>query len=364
MKKTLLFIATSIAFATTAMAASLSIGIEAGYDFADVKTSSSVQTSLAVNNSSSGLLSYYTEKYRIEKIAGTYDAVMIGGIPKSGAIVESRTDVGRIPSLHGFHVGPTFNWTFSDKIGLGLRFGINYHYLRTNGHVFDSSESRSLINDKNKFSGYNTTSHSLNIPIRLSYTWELPKNWNIWIMVGPKLDINLSCYESFNVNVDGTWHSYYMDYLAGKCYADNKLVPWEEPIGISADKREKYHKFNPLSVYWGLGFGFGYKNLSFSVLYDFGCTNRFYLGSETYQRATAVDPVTGLLLDDLAVETTQYKQKMIDNELVVSIAYTFPIIKKSVKMTGKRKGELTKHRIAANAEKEAEIKAIIDEYCK
>ncbi|MCQ2350969.1 MAG: PorT family protein [Paludibacteraceae bacterium] len=364
MKKTLLFIATSVAFATTAMAASLNIGVEAGYDFADVMTSSSVQTNLAINNSSTGLLSYYTEQYRIGKIAGTYDAILVGGVPKSGYIQESRTNVGRIPSLHGFHVGPTFNWTFSDKMGLGLRFGINYHYLRTNGHVFDSTGSRSLVNNKNIFSGYNTTSHSLNIPIRLSYTWELPQDWNIWVMVGPKFDINLSCTESFDVNIDGNWHSYRMDYLSGKCYADGNLIPWEEPAGVSADRRERYHKFNPFSLYWGLGFGFGYKDFSFSVLYDFGCTNRYYLGSETYQKATAFDPVTGEMLEDLAVETTKYKQKMLDNELVVSIAYTFPIIKKSVKMTGKRKGELTKHRIAANAEKEAEVKAIINKYCK
>ncbi len=351
MRKTILLITTVLTTATVALASSWNIGVEAGYDMLDFRMGSTQYHTIKPNGTNFDKFTDVYEVTRAGKYISTYSATTIKGlIPLEKTVKETRNDVGRTPLMHGFHVGPTFDYRFSDKHGLGLRFGLQYQFATTDGELFDSKDERNEHHNTDYFKNYNTTYHGLNIPVRLSYTWELPKDWNIWVMTGPKLNIGLSFKEKFSaLNIlTGGWDNYVYDYLNGKQYINGDLVNWADPSQLEPKQREIYHQSMTFNWTWGIGLGFGYKNFSFSVLYDIGTSNRYGKGYEAYQNATDTytDPETGVVVPSvLSVETYEYSHKMYCNELIVSVAYTFPIVKKSVKMTGSHKGEYTKGKL-------------------
>ncbi|MCQ2337055.1 MAG: PorT family protein [Paludibacteraceae bacterium] len=377
MKKLFLPIATMLALSVNALASSFSVGVEAGYDFLDFRTQHNAYYTTAPNGTNLGIIKEYFEITQAGKSFSTYTATTLKGIPIQKTVKETKNSTGRMPSMHGFHVGPTFDIRFSDKMGLGLKLGLNYQYARTNGGIFDSKntlydedgtiiiEGRDLHNNSDYYKRYNTTYHGLSIPIRLYYSWDLPKNWNIWIMTGPKLNIGLSFKENFAVfnKKSGKCDDYTYNYLNGKQYVNGTLVDWDDPNGLSPKQKEEYHKAIPFNTTWGIGFGFGYKNFNFSVLYDFGMSNRYYKQSESYQWASNMyeDPETGEKSNILCVETAEFNHSLYNNELVVSIAYTFPIVKNGVNMTGKHKGEYTKARQKKIKKQEEEKKQLLEE---
>ncbi len=354
-----------LAISVNALASSFSVGIEAGYDFLNFRTQHNAFYTTAPNGTNLGIIKEYFEVTQAGKSVSTYSATTLKGIPLQKTVKETKNSTGRMPTMHGFHVGPVFDIRFSDKMGLGLKLGLTYQYARTNGGIFDWKEERDLHNNSDYYERYNTTYHGLNIPIRLYYNWDLPKNWNIWIMTGPKLNIGLSFKENFAVlnSSTGKWDDYTYNYLNGKQYINGTLVDWDEPDDLSPKQKEEYHKALPFHTTWGIGFGFGYKNFNFSVLYDFGLSNRYYKQDESYQWASDVyeDPETGDKSGVLCVETAEFNHSLYNNELVVSIAYTFPIVKNGVNMTGKHKGEYTKTRQRKIKEQEEEKQQLLKE---
>lgn len=365
MKKLFLPIATILALSVNALASSFSVGVEAGYDFLDFRTQHNVYYTTAPNGTNLGIIKEYFEVTQANKHISTYAATTLKGIPIQKTVIETKNSTGRIPTMHGFHVGPIFDIRFSDKMGLGLKLGPKYQFARTNGGIFDTKDERNLHNNSDCYKRYNTTYHGISIPIRLSYNWDLPKNWNIWIMTGPEVNISLSFKENYSVfnDVSGKWDDYTYNYLNGKQYVNGTLVDWSEPEDLSPKQKEEYHKTLPIHLTWGIGFGFGYKNFFFSVAYDFGVTNRYYKQRESYQWASDVyeDPETGAKSGVLCVETAEFKHSLYNDKLTVSIGYTFPIIKNGVNMTGKHKGEYTKARQKKIKEQEEEKQQLLEE---
>ncbi|MCQ2350836.1 MAG: PorT family protein [Paludibacteraceae bacterium] len=289
MKKKFLLIALAAAFVTSAYASKVNIGVEAGYDFSHYRQSS-------IADVKSGNITLITEKNQYSTKYEEIDEVYQG----SRRIHRERktADTGRTPQMNGFHVGPTFDVRFSDRMGLGLRFALEYQFLTTPGHIFDTKYEREAMAEEKSYRTYATYQHSLLLPIRLSYTFNLGKNWNIWVMTGPEFEIGLS--STFNVkynsrySIDGKSHIEKYDAYTGKSYLDGNDVTEGEPQA----------ELNRCNLTWGLGAGFGYKNFNFSVVYDFGLENLSYVRK---------------------VVSTSYS--ITNDQLKIAVSYTFPVKK-------------------------------------
>ncbi len=289
MKKKFLLIALATAFVTSAYASKVNIGVEAGYDFSHYRMSQETEVKGGGVTAFEGIYQYSTV---IDYISEVYQG------DKRVSREKKSVSTGRTPQMNGFHVGPTFDVRFSDRMGLGLRFALEYQFLTTPGQIFDTKDAREINAKVKDVVTYATYQHSLLLPVRLSYTFNLGENWNIWVMTGPELEIGLS--STFNVkynsrySIDGKSHIEKYDAYTGKSYLDGNDITEGEPQA----------ELNRCNLTWGLGAGFGYKNFNFSVVYDFGLENLSYVRK---------------------VMDTSYS--ITNDQLKIAVSYTFPVKK-------------------------------------
>jgi len=301
-KKLLLLSLAALCAAGISAKKGISIGVEAGYDFAHYR-SSYIQMKEAIQGSYNTKI--YNIEYRHSTVLESYTQTVVNGKSEKSNYVVS--DKGRLPQMHGFHIGPTFDARFAESHGLGLRFALQYQFLTTNGHIYDSKKTRDNIDQLRKdgyYTAFNTTMHSLDIPIRLSYTWTVKDNWNIWVMTGPKLNIGLVCKSYVNTNIGGTEVKTTTDLYSGIVYVNGEKT--EKEISI-------FDRIYPFDASWGLGFGFGYKNFNFSACYDLGITSmniNFVEGTDDSWTTRATCPAY-------------------NNQLQLTLSYTFPVKQKA-----------------------------------
>lgn len=284
MKRKLLLVALVIT-SVVAYAGKFNIGVEAGYDFAHYRNSTT-------ETSYNGNQKIVKETYHHAKVVDHTTTVYVND--KQQSKQKNSTSTGRLPQMHGLHVGPTFDWRFSDRMGLGLRFALDYQFLSTAGSIYDTKEDRKNFKDKDI--DIHTNYHALNLPIRLSYTFNLPKSCHIWVMTGPKFDIGLS-FKGKAINGNTTEE---IDYFAGKIKTTKGGTTKEEE-----NSAIKYDRFN---CSWGVGFGVGYKNFNFSAIYDLGLSRNNVLHEQNFGNV-------------------KYEYAAYNNQLQLTLSYTFPVKK-------------------------------------
>ncbi|MCQ2335737.1 MAG: PorT family protein [Paludibacteraceae bacterium] len=284
MKKSILIITLAMA-SVSLYAGKFNIGVEAGYDFSHYRSKTTTTTY-------NGNQKIVEEEYQHAKVID--ETVKYYENDKEVRKDKKSTSTGRLPQMHGFHVGPTFDWRFSDRMGLGLRFALDYQFLSTAGGIYDTKDERKDLKD-NDIKAH-TYYHALNLPIRLSYTFNLPQDWHIWVMTGPKFDIGLSFKGKATVGN----RTDEVDYFSGKTKTTIG--------GKTIEEEDEYLKYDRFNCSWGVGFGVGYKNFNFSAVYDFGLSRNNVLHEQNFGAAKS--------------EYANY-----NNQLQLTLSYTFPVKK-------------------------------------
>ena len=156
-------------------------------------------------------------------------------------------DVKRQGTLQvGLNINPEFRY------GIGLQTGLFYE-LTPSVSNFDPE-----INPDLKIS---LIDHELSIPLRISYRYEIVKNFSVFLFTGPSFDIGLAgTYKKMNENGDWTKRDLYSG-----AYSDS--------YGNS-EKGEKGEKeIKRFHLMWGVGGGLQFKGLRLTLQGDWGLNN-------------------------------------------------------------------------------------------
>lgn len=306
MKKIILSLL-SIITAVAAYAGQFNIGLEAGYDFAHLR-SYFITTEQNASKKEATTTSVSHVIYQHSDVIDTYDEVEINGRKQKQD--KNTTPTKRLPQMHGFHVGPTFDYRFNGVPSLGLRFGAQFVFLATGGLIFDTKKERdeqAEINKQFESVSYVTQQYKLQLPLRLSYTFRLKKDMELWLMTGPKFNIGIAMVTDHNTysaakDVDLRVHT---DYYSGKCTIT------DHGVKVNTYDIEWEDKYIPFDASWGFGIGYSYKNFGICAVYDIGISD---MGG--YQKYSNND----LKLD--------YKALTYINQLQVVLSYTFTAKKK------------------------------------
>ena len=288
--------------AVVAYAGQFNVGLEAGYDFAHLR-SYFITTEQNASKKEVTTTSVSHVIYQHSDVIETYDEVEINGRKQKQD--KNITPTERLPQMHGFHVGPTFDYRFTKVPSLGLRFGAQFVFLATGGLIFDTKKERdeqAEINKQFESVSYVTQQYKIQLPLRLSYTFNLKKDTELWLMTGPKFNIGIAMVTDKNTfstskDIDLRVHT---DYYSGKC----TVTDHGEKIGSYQIEWED--RYIPFDVSWGLGIGFSYKNFGVCAVYDIGISD---MGG--YQKFSNND----LKLD--------YRALTYINQLQVVLSYTF-----------------------------------------
>lgn len=296
--KKILLVSVAVLGTTMAFAKSFNIGVEAGYDFAHYS-----RTAMDVSETIVGSSEYKTMDVMSHhgKVIDYYSEVIKDGKKTKSEVNTIKT--GRLPQMHGFHVGPTFDWRFADSHGLGLRFGLQYQYLRTNGGIFDTQTQRDSYKGSDSWEA--TNQHSLQLPIRLSYTWDFSNDTHLWLMTGPKFNIGVSMTTTYYDANSGTKEIY--NYYNGDVTTIDKNGNKNVIKGGVA-------MYIPFDASWGFGIGFGWGNLNLSASYDIGFTDM-----SGYRHFG--ETIFGGTKFYTAIFTN-------NSQLQVTLSYTLPVLKK------------------------------------
>ncbi|MBQ1851938.1 MAG: hypothetical protein II138_05660, partial [Paludibacteraceae bacterium] len=164
MKKIILSLL-SIITAVAAYAGQFNIGLEAGYDFAHLR-SYFITTEQNASKKEATTTSVSHVIYQHSDVIDTYDEVEINGRKQKQD--KNTTPTKRLPQMHGFHVDPTFDYRFNGVPSLGLRFGAQFVFLATGGLIFDTKKERdeqAEINKQFESVSYVTQQYKLQLPL-------------------------------------------------------------------------------------------------------------------------------------------------------------------------------------------------------
>jgi len=303
MKKKFLLLSLATLCATAVSATKYNIGVEAGYDFAHYRQANTISQETILGSEHTVISDV---NYQHDQVIDHTHTEFVNGYYKKGSVITEQT--GRLPQMHGFHIGPTFDARFSDKHGLGMRFALQYQFLTTNGGIYDKIVNGERVSANPLLllpTAQHTYSHTLSVPVRLSYTWTVKNDWDIWLMTGPKFNFGVSFTSEGKYNIDGEEYSALYNYYSGQYYVNNKNV-------ATSDYKYTYY---PLSLSWGFGFGFSYKGLGFYACYELGLSDM-----QGYKACSA---------ETIASATYYYSRNSYNNQLQLTLTYTFPVKQKA-----------------------------------
>lgn len=144
------------------------------------------------------------------------------------------------PALRvGFHWSPEF------KYGLGLYTGIFYEMSYASARIVENKY------DYNKFYDITSCDHSLSIPFRFQFRYEFIKDLSAFIYTGPSLDISLSYKRKIHMSDD---------------LGDGNTDRYKD----MEDDMHEAEGLKPFNLLWGVGGGFRYKGLQFTIGADWG----------------------------------------------------------------------------------------------
>jgi len=184
--------------------------------------------------------------------------------------------------LHGFQAGVVvdlpFGYVTPDPHTLGCEIGLDYglgdyNYLQHNAERKEAYQQfkEDVVDDGGHVTAYSEHIfwHSLNVPIRIYYTYAINSNWMFRVYSGPSVRFNVAVEErikhEFRVSDHVALEQSYSNYVSGKCYSLERYDDEEYRDDSDIEKSERIPRCN---LAWGLGFGFMYKNISLNVRYD------------------------------------------------------------------------------------------------
>jgi len=185
--------------------------------------------------------------------------------------------------LNGVHFGPMLFVDF-DK-GLGIRTGLQYRYC-------GGSPDNSFLGDSEKAK---LRSHNIDIPIQLSYTYMINRNFGIYGFAGPKIELGISAVE---VEKEGKNKTTYNLYTGKTKYKINGQKVDSEDVNTEGELKR-------FDLKMGIGVGACYQNMYFQFGFDFGMLNRY----KTQKSAMGWD--------------TAFNTKLHNHTLQVSVGYKF-----------------------------------------
>ena len=166
--------------------------------------------------------------------------------------VNSKSTVKDDKALNGITAGVGYDMNIQG--GFGLSYGLNYTYSWNKEKMSESMPGFDKIEVESK-----VVSHSLDIPVRLTYTYEVSDNFKVFGFAGPK----------FVYAIGGSQ----------KTTLDNDLIKGMlETAGVSLEdfgfgEMKLYGKdgyLNAFDIKAGLGAGINVSNFLVKVGYDFG----------------------------------------------------------------------------------------------
>ncbi|MBQ9410178.1 MAG: hypothetical protein IJU21_01070 [Bacteroidales bacterium] len=164
-------------------------------------------------------------------------------------------------NLNGLYIGGQYN--LNVVAGLGVAPGVYFSTL------FDRRNNSEAIYGTFKNERETYREFAFNIPVNLNYTFELGRDFNLFVYAGPVFQIAFSSKGSYEASAGlGTFvqstGKYTLNYFNGKVYGpDNKEVATLNEGGIS----------NPFNIYLGGGVGIQAGDIQVIIGYDHSMMN-------------------------------------------------------------------------------------------
>lgn len=176
-------------------------------------------------------------------------------------------------NLNGLYIGGQYN--LNVVAGLGVAPGLYFSTLfadRNNGEAIYSTYS----NQRTRYREF-----AFNVPVNLNYTFELGRDFNLFVYAGPVFQIAFSSKGTYEASAGvGTVYKstgkYTLNYFNGKVYGpDNKEVATVNEGGIS----------KPFNIYLGGGIGIQAGDIQVIVGYDHSMLNFSNIKDSTTSRS-------------------------------------------------------------------------------
>ena len=129
-----------------------------------------------------------------------------------------------------------FYWAPEFKYGIGIQTGLYYELAAYNGTYTDYDDYYNEVETK-----LNESEHTLSIPLRVQYRYEIIRDLSVFLYTGPSFDIHLARLSNFG--------------------------------GETEDDYKGYSDLNRFQMLWGVGAGVRWKGLQLMIGGDWGLTN-------------------------------------------------------------------------------------------
>lgn len=200
-------------------------------------------------------------------------SVLISYMGKTGEASDKCTF-----NLDGFYIGPSYTYFLNSVDGLFVNGSILYQYGRC-GDIskdklsaltfdllwgLDYTEEPQQLKEFHNCDKYTYTAHSLEIPIRIGYNFDIKDGIGVQVFAGPVFDFALD-WKVTGTKGDVT---YDLNQLNGNLYikSGNNSATYSD----NARDRAVYNSFD---VALGCGVGFTYNWFYFNLSCDWGLTN-------------------------------------------------------------------------------------------
>ena len=129
-----------------------------------------------------------------------------------------------------------FYWAPEFKYGIGIQTGLYYELAAYNGTYTDYDDYYNEVETK-----LNESEHTLSIPLRVQYRYEIIRDLSVFLYTGPSFDIHLARLSNFG--------------------------------GETEDDYKGNSDLNRFQMLWGVGAGVRWKGLQLMMGGDWGLTN-------------------------------------------------------------------------------------------
>jgi len=188
--------------------------------------------------------------------------------------------------MDGFHVGGNVQLDFLEgQHKPGLLIGLNYQFLANNIASWDQEtkavmnswkETASLLGGKNTVATDYAYMHTLQIPIRVVYTYQINNDSRFFLLTGPQIRLHVAMEERTNMTTilpetsKKSGSTVRDEYVSGISTASVWVDGKESQTQVYMRDQDK---FNCFDMSWGFGLGYGWRWFSLGITYDLGMIN-------------------------------------------------------------------------------------------
>lgn len=166
-----------------------------------------------------------------------------------------------MPDLHGLHLGPVLRCDLD--CGVGFSASLLYQFTS----MTDSKKEKDLaILGKTMWVIDRYQTHSLELPLRVIYEYDITDDWAVFVFGGPSFNFAVDWLDKYSINLyDKEYASAELHLLSGKY---KFKVEGEDVITGQEDADIKW-----FDIGLGAGFGFKFRMARISASYDWGLLN-------------------------------------------------------------------------------------------